>query len=361
MAFPFLALYLTRQMGYSVERAGLVVSVFGMGSLAVSPLSGWLCDRWGSLKVMVISLLATAVALVAFPMARSYAAVMTLTLVWAVVNQVFRPAAFTCVAEYVKPEQRKSAYTLIRLAVNLGMSIGPAAGGFLAQISFPLLFIVDATTTFVAALILKACLAGKANAPKGGSTESILSSLAGCLSDKRFVYFFLALIPVQIVFFQHESTMSLYLVRDLHFKESTFGLLFTINTAMILLFELQWTLFTGKWAHRTSIFLGSLLTGIGFGALAFTTGLFPIMATVVIWTLGEMTLLPAMSAYVSDIAPVTRRGAFMGLYSMGWSLAQVLAPLLGAIALERAGAPYLWVGCLAFGVISALMALRLRS
>lgn len=366
MGLPFLVLYLTRHLDFSVEKAGMVIGTFGIGTLLIGPVSGWVSDRWGSVRVMILSLFSSGVILLLFPLAKTYPAVLLLTVVWATTTHLFRPASFSCVAEYSPPEQRKAAFALMRLAVNIGMSLGPLIGGFLAQVSFPLLYIVDGVTSLIAGVILSASLAAKhriIHAEQFRASpmhDSITGSLLGALQDRRMRYILLALLPVQIVFFQHESTMPLYLVRDLHFAESTFGLLFTVNTVLIICLELQLNLLTAKWPHARSLVIGSLLFGLGFGAVAFAGTFWTLALTVAIWTFGEMILFPGMTAYVTEISPANRRGAFMGVHMMGFSVAYVLGPLLGTYALEHHGATVLWLSCLLFGAVSAVLCSRVR-
>ena len=87
---------------------------------------------------------------------------MVLTFLWAVVADAARPATMAALTAARAPEQRKAAIALNRLAVNLGMSIGPAVGGFLAQASFPLLFIVDGMTSLAATALLVGAALGAA-------------------------------------------------------------------------------------------------------------------------------------------------------------------------------------------------------
>ena len=79
----------------------------------------------------------------------------------------------------------------------------------------------------------------------------------------------------------------------------------------------------------------ALLVGTGFGALAFARTPWTIAATVVIWTFGEMILLPSMANFVAEIAPEERRGEYMGYYTMAWGIAFSFGPGLGTLVLDR--------------------------
>lgn len=355
MVLPFLVLYLTRGLGFRPGEAGLILAFYGAAAVLAAPLSGRLTDRVGPRRILQVSLTASGATLLVFPLAQSFAAVASLTIVFALTNELYRPAALAVVSDFVPPERRKPAFALHRLALNLGMSVGPAVGGFLAQVSFPALFLVDGVTSLAAATLL----ALAPWRPHVARHDTERSGAAGnAFRDSRLVYFLLAIFPVALVFFQHASSMALFLVRNLSLPESTYGLMFTLNTLLIVLLEVPLNGATAAWPHRRSLALGALLTGAGFGALALAKGALGVAATVVVWTFGEMVLLPAMAAYVADISPPERRGEYMGAYTMVFSLAFGAAPALGTFALERFGPTLLWTGALALGLVSMALLAR---
>jgi len=158
MALPFLVLYLTRYLGISASAAGLAISAYGVGGLVTAPVAGRLADRFGPYAVIRASLGLSGVILLVFPLAHNVAVIFGLTFLWAVVADAARPATMSALTSSAQPAQRKAAIALNRLAVNLGMSVGPAIGGFLAQASFPLLFVVDGVTSLAAMTLLSVLL-----------------------------------------------------------------------------------------------------------------------------------------------------------------------------------------------------------
>src|SRR3954468_3805534 len=154
MVLPFLIVYLTRELGFSPGEAGLAFALYGAAAIVAGPVSGKLSDRIGALPIMRASLLMSGSVLVFFPFARSRASVYAATVLWAACAELFRPASLAAITHVVPPEQRKPAYALNRLAINLGMSIGPALGGFLAAVSFRAMFLVDSATTLIAGTVL---------------------------------------------------------------------------------------------------------------------------------------------------------------------------------------------------------------
>jgi MFS family permease len=168
-------------------------------------------------------------------------------------------------------------------------------------------------------------------------------------------------VPVQIVFFQDQSTLPLFLVRDLGLRESAYGLLFTFNTLLITLIEVSLVSALSVWPYRRTLSLGALLIGCGFGALVLVEGFWSVVATVVVWTFGEMILIPASSAYVAEAASPGRRGEYIGVYSMTFSAAFAAAPWIGTQIMETWGAQALWSGTFLTGLLSAGLMLLVGS
>jgi predicted MFS family arabinose efflux permease len=357
MVLPFLVIYLTKERAFTAEQAGLALVFYGLGSMITAPLAGKLCDRVGPLRVMRASLFLAGAILFVLAVARSFLAVNGIIILWAIVSEAFRPASLSIISEAVAPEQRKAAFSLNRLAINLGMSIGPAVGGFLAQASFFALFIVDGATSILAGIVL--ALTRLQTRPQSTSepAREITSPIKRftALADRRLLIFLVLMVGVLMIFFQNQAAEPLYLIRDLRLSESDLGLLFSVNTLLIILIEVPLNTAMAHWPHRQAVAFGALLTGVGFGALVFAKTFWSVAATVVVWTFGEMIVFPSSSAYVADLAPAEKRGVYMGLYVMTFSLAFMIGPWLGVAILDRFGAATLWGGTLACGCLAAVI------
>jgi len=359
MILPFLVLYATRERGFSPEQAGLVVTFFGLGTMLASPLAGRLADRFSPLAIMQTSLVAGGVAAIALPAAKSFSALAAGIFLWAVLSESYRPPGLAIIGQITRPEQRKPAFALVRLAVNLGLSIGPVAGGLLAERSFPALFVVDGTTSVLAGVVLIA-LAKRMGLPSRVAPvpEAGVAPVRTALRDARYLYFLAAMLPVLCVFFQSFGGMALYVVRDLGISTSVYGLLLTINTVLIVLLDVPVNAATAAWPHRRALLLGCVLVGIGFGTLAFARTIPAVAATVVVWTFGEIFVFATLNAVAAELAPESRRGEYMGLFQMGFSASFLAGPALGVLVLERLGPDALWGGCFAAALLSGALLAR---
>ena len=366
MVLPFLMLYLTKAMNLSAQKASLALIAHGIGGLITAPISGRVADLLGAGRVMKMSLICSGIALFFFPFISNFYLIVAMVFIWSVISEAFRPACMAIISELVPVEQLKPAFALNRLAINLGMSIGPAIGGFLASFSFSLIFIIDGVTSLLAGIILFLFLNLASNtlyrsSKKASNDDNIVGEQnLTPIKNKSFVYFLLALIPTVLVFFQLESTAPLFLVRDLKMSEAIFGLLFSVNTVIIVFLEIPLNSITNNWSYNRSLALGCLLTGLGFGAMIFVTDAISAIFSVVIWTFGEMILFPAGSAYVAEVSPASKKGAYMGIYSMFFGFGATFGPIFGTNILENHGASILWSICLIFGVISSILMWQIK-
>lgn len=354
MVLPFLALYVTQELRMPPSRAGLVLSAFGAGGLVAAPLGGWLSDRVGAVRVMAGAFVGSGLLLALFPLVTRYETLVGLTALWALFNETARPATLVALTDGLRPDQRKAAIALNRLAVNLGMGVGPAVGGLLVATSFALLFWIDAATAVAAGVVLAlaAVRLGLRPPPRRGGRPRGRSDLLAALRDPRMGGLLVGTLLAFLVFEQHRSTLPLYLTDGLGLSATFYGTLFLINVSLILLFEVPLNLATAHWPHGRTLALGAGLVAAGFGATGLAGGAAGVVASVVVWTFGEMLLFPGMAAYVADVAPEARRGAYMGAYSLTIWVAVIPASFLGTLLLERAGGGALWaisfvVGCVA--------------
>ena len=251
MVLPFLVLYLTRTLGITPAHAALSLTVYGIAALITMPVAGRLTDIVGPIAVIKTSLFLSGVLLFLYPLAHSFPTILAITFLFAILNESVRPPSLSMISDLVRPPQRKSAFALSRLAVNLGMSVGPAIGGVLALISFRWLFFVDGATSILAGVVIAMArwdaLALKPSHDPDWSdpeelgreieADSVVPLAAAhpardlrAFRNPRMLYFLAAMIPAQLVFFQLTSSLPLFLVRNLRLPESLYGTVFTLNT-----------------------------------------------------------------------------------------------------------------------------------
>jgi MFS family permease len=354
-AVIFLILYLTK-LGYSIARAGVVVAAYGFGEVVAAGLGGYLADRLGRRTTIAISMFSSAATILAIYEIHSYNGLVAVAFLAGLASETYRPAGGALLADLVPEGQRVTAFAMLRFAVNLGFALGGAVAGFLASHAFLWLFLTDAATSVAYGVIALTAL------PEGrrtGARERMeRTGYMTALADRVFVLFLMASILIAFVYFQQQATLPLYVrLQGLSFAD--FGLLLSLNGALVVLLELPLSAITMRLPARQMIAAGFLLVGVGFGLTAVAHTLPMLALTVVIWTAGEMVGAPVGYAYVADIAPEHMRGRYQGLYGLCWASGTVTGPGIGTFLFAR-GATRLWVLCGDIGVLSAALSLMGR-
>lgn len=349
---PMLAIYLTRN-GYTIAETGLAVSAYGAGHIVTSMLGGHLADRFGRRNTIALSMFASGAAMLALSQARSYGAIVACTFLAGASAELYRPASSALIGDLVEPEQRVLAFGLYRFAINLGVAVGPATAGFLADRSFFYVFLADALTSFVYGAIALVAL------PHGVRTaaheEAAGDGYRAALADRRFVYFLLATLCMTWVDFQMISTLPIHVTKA-GFSPSQYGMLISLNGALIVIFELVLTVWTQRLPAQPLIAIGYFLNCAGFALTGLAHTMPALAATVVVWTIGEMIYAPMSGAYVTNLAPERLRGRYHGLYVMAYSVGLLLGPAIGTAVFERS-ASALWIASAVSGGFAAVFAM----
>ena len=167
MAVPFMSMYITQSMHRSIADAGLIITLFGVGSVLGALAGGYLTDKIGFRPVQVISLVMSGGMFAIFGHINDFNILCGLTVILSFFVEGFRPANNTAVASYSSPENLTRSYALNRLATNVGFGFGTSVGGLLAAIDYHLLFWVDGVVYTLAGILILVLL------PK---TEKIIES-----------------------------------------------------------------------------------------------------------------------------------------------------------------------------------------
>ena len=348
----FLALYLVDE-GYSVSEAGIAIGGYGIGAIAASTLGGHLADRLGRRETIAVSMFGSAAVMLALSQARTIWLIVALTVLAGAAAELYRPAASALLTDLTPAGQRVPAFAIYRFAINLGFAAGPATAGLLAERSFFLVFLGDATSSVAfGTLALTMFPRGR---PEHHEVERRGELLRALRHDPLFVLFLIASFCGALVYMQHTTTLPLEVRAD-GFSPAVFGALISLNGLVIVGIELPLTVLTQRFPVRRVLALGELLTGLGFALIVFADTVPLLAATVVVWTLGEIIFSPIASAYVADVAPIHLRGRYQGAWGTSFGVALVAGPVLGTL-LYSISPNGLWLACGVAGLLAAALVL----
>ncbi|WP_250003363.1 MFS transporter [Actinoplanes sp. M2I2] len=353
----FLAIYLTSDRHFSQSQAGLVIGLYGVGGALGTTVGGVLADRWGRKPTMVTAQFGAAALMLTLGFAHHYSQIITVTFLLGFFSEAVRPAFSAMMVDVVPERDRVRAFSLNYWAINLGFALAAIGAGLAAKVDYLLLFVVDAGTTLITALILLTLVretrpsrtAARPAAGTGGAGGGLIT----VLRDRVFVTYLLVSLGGIVVMMQHMSTLPIAMTAD-GLSAATYGWVIAVNGVLIVLGQLFVPKLIGGREPSRVLALGSLVIGVGFGLNAFADASWFFALSVVIWTLGEMIQSPSYATTVAALSPAAMRGRYQGLNSLSWSAGTALAPIAGGFTQEHFGDSVLWIGCFAVCALVAV-------
>ncbi|MBI4788021.1 MAG: MFS transporter [Chloroflexi bacterium] len=367
MVFPFMTLYLHEQLNLSLTLVGFALTLWAGSGVAGQLIGGSLSDQFGRRKLMLFSLISSAILLPIFGLADSFASAAAVAVLLGIFGSMYQPARDAMVADLVGSDKRPQAYGLVRVVSNLGIAIGPAIGGFLATRSYLLAFTVSAAATFafflVSVLFIRetrpAVVLRDPAQPAPGTFLSVLSNIP-------FVVFSAATTFVILAAVQMMTVLPVYMNDQFGLGASYFGWVMTTNAGLVVLFQFPITRATQKLPRLPLMATGALLYAAGVGSVMFGNAFPHFIAAMVIVTLGEMIISPTATSVTADLAPADMRGRYMSVLGLTWTLGFGLGPVLGGIVSDQIAPRALWpamasaalAGGIAYLVLARFLATR---
>lgn len=361
MVIPFLSLYLTEDLNFTLKNVGWVMSAFGLGSLVGSWLGGKLTDKVGAYKVMTTSLIVSGILFILLQYATTFKSMCLGIFILMAIADAFRPAMFVALSAYSKPENKTRSVTLIRLAINLGFSAGPAVGGIIiTSLSYGGLFWVDGITCIAASFLLFAVLN-----PKRAKIQDDITPIKNpksAYSDKPFLIFALSMAVFTMVFLQYFSTVPLYYDNIHDLTKFEIGMLMGANGFFIFLLEMpliKW-LENSKYSKITLMIFGTILLGLSFLVLNLTNWTGILIIGMFLMAVGEMITFPISNSFALERAKRGRQGEYMALYSIAFSFSHIFGHSSGMQLIDEFGFNNTWYVMIMLCGITWLLFLGLR-
>jgi len=330
LILPFLTLYTTQQLGWTKIDAGYATMCFGIGSFTGAYLGGEMTDKFGYYKTMAISLFSAAIGFYFLQYVSDLYLMCGFLFICAVLADLLRPAVMSGLTSFTTKETRTRAVSLIRLAFNLGLGIGPAIAGIMIEwYGYSVIFVIDAITCLFAGIFL--ILVMKDRAVKMTKDEKKKLNNPSPIKDRLFLLFMFACILQLISFFQILFTVPLFLKERLLFSESDIGIFYAFNGILIFLCEMPII----YWIENVMTKFKAMNYGTALMALAVVFLILPIPSILavslylVLISIGEIINFPFISSISMDRAPVGSIGKYMSMNSMAFSLALIIAPIIG--------------------------------
>lgn len=345
MVLLFTSLYLTKELHYSLAQAGWVMSLYGVGSILGSYMGGWLTDKGNFYDIMISSLFLCAGVLLSMVFVTSIYGISIIIFFYAFTADIFRPANSSAIAFYSESVTRTRSVSLVRMAANLGFTIGPAVGGFVAHyLGYKWLFLIDASTSIFAAVMLILYLPRRKVGHDSNEKKPVVAKSA--YKDYWYLVFIFLVAIYATCFFQIFASVPQYFSKVWEYHEDKIGLILAMNGFLVVIIEMPLVMRLEKNTNKFKyIIWGALCLPISFFILLSTYKNLPMafLYTFII-TMSEIYAMPFMMSIALSRPDKTRQGQYAALYSIAYGIANIAAPLIGlGIAARYGFSTMFWV------------------
>lgn len=355
MVIAFLTVYLTQKLHFSVQEAGIVMTMFGVGSIFGTWMGGKLTDKIGYYPVQFWSLFLGGIMFIVMVHTQQFYLLCIYAFLLSTFGEAYRPANSASIADFSTPETFTRSVSLIRLAINLGWSIGPAIGGFLAARDYDLLFWADGITNIGAGIFVWAFLRSTRKKKEVLATEIVIDKKDSALRDRTYMIFIVLASLYAIAFSQLFTIGPLFYKQACNLTEVQIGYLLGLNGLVVALFEMIFIYkIEGRFERLALISFGAFLVIPNYIIFLLTHNYIWLIVGIIFATFSEMFAMPFMNAFSIERAKPHNRGQYSALYAMSWSIAQISAPLIGTQTIALFGFDALWYILGSLGLVSTL-------
>lgn len=361
MVLPFLGVYMTDHLKFSLENTGIVLSFYGIGSVLGSWLGGFLTDKFGEYYIQSWSLFLSAPIFIIMPFFSSVEMMALLIFLQSAISDTFRPANSVAITKYARPENLTKAFSLNRMAINLGFSIGPALGGILSGISYNFLFIVNGIGAVTAGIIYVIFFRRRnkifREKKKLEPTKTIEKTVTKSpYKDYPFLLYSFLCAVFAVCFFQFFNTIPLFYKDVAKLDQSTIGFILGYSGFIIVLLEMPLVSLAERVLKIPQILsIGIIMSGVSYLLLLFGSNIPLLLLSMSILSIAEIWVLPFMSTVTALRAERGNKGAYMGLNGIAFSFSFIFTPFLGTYVVSHFGFDSLWIGSFAILMVTAFL------
>jgi MFS family permease len=374
LTYPILLLYLHGARGFDLATAGLALATTSVAGLATLPLTGALIDRAGAGRALVTALGVCAAGTGGFALVHRPAGAFIAAALYGIGISGMWNALSTMFARVVPPELRGGVFGVNYALQNLGFGLGAAIGGLALDArsprSFQLLFLADAASFLLFALVLIAAgevrPTGAKRARGEGSGEL---GYRDVLRDRALLACAgLNTLLSAVSFSQLNSAFPAWVTGPVGLSPRVVGLAFLANTMVIVFAQLLVLRYLLQGRRRTrAVASAALLFGTAW-LLTLTAGRFPgrglaaaaVVGGLTVFGLGETLLSPSLPALVNDLATESLRGRYNAVYSLSWQIGPIIGPVLAGFMLGHGLGGAHFLGLAAACGLAAALAVRIE-
>lgn len=342
--WPLNSIYIHNILGKSLTVAGVVLMLNSLAAVFGNLLGGYLFDKLGGYRAILIGVVCNLVALVALTIWHDWPQYVVLLTILGFSGGIVFPSIYA-LAGSAWPEGGRRAFNAIFLANNVGVAIGPAIAGLIADIHFEYVFIANLVTYFLFFVIVMTTF--KRFSGQGVAPKNVIGERAGT-KDRAplmaLIILSLSLVLCWVAYSQWVATISAY-TQTQGISLSQYSLLWTINGVLIVAVQPLIKPLVTRWENKVKhqLVLGLVLMAISYVVVYIAGDFRMFAAAMVLLTLGEVFFTPIIPMIANRLAPPGRQGFYQGLVNSAATAGRMIGPLVGGVMVDLYGMQMLMV------------------
>ncbi len=364
--YPFLTMFLTGKMGLGAKQAGFFLMLSAIVSVPGTLIGGKLADHFGRKKILILSQGLTAACFIPCAFLGTSIVIPWLLICASFVGGAVRPASSAMAADLTNPSNRREAFSLLYLGINIGFSIGPFIAGFLYYNYLKWIFIGDALTTFIALALIyiyvEETLPTEENIQESKNLDTDeraeQGSLFTVLLRRPALLVFSAIATIySFVFAQHGFSVPIQIdnIFGQEIGSKMFGTIMATNGVVVVSMTVFVTKITKKLKTMLNIAFAGLFCAVGFGMMYYISSFPMFIVATIIWTIGEILNVTNSGVYIANHAPISHRGRFNAILPIITGSGFAISPYIMGGFIEKNGIRMVWPVTFVLAVCAAIM------
>lgn len=353
---PFLAIYLSKNLDLHPVLIGITIGISPLTAVIGGFFGGHLSDRFGRKPVMIGSLFSMSFVFLGFMASSSPGLFILLNAFNGLSGSFFEPTGQALIADLTEKSKRMRAFSLRYTAINIGASVGPLMGAYLAIVSAKSAFLFTGLMYFTYAFIL-ALMMKKHNLGKPLSQISQRVTLASSIKiigkDKALRYLVLGSVIINLGYSQIDSNVPQYLEASVENGVILYSVLLSINAGMVIFLQMPISHFTERFKKMYIMMFGAIFLSAGMFVFGFVTGWYTAVFAIILITIGEVLIFPSSSFLIDQLATDELRGTYFGAAQFR-KIGQFAGPVVGGYLLSEAGGTVMF-STIAFIVLGSIL------
>lgn len=353
--WPLNTIYMKQELGKSLTVAGLVLMINSFGMVIGNLLGGSLFDKLGGYKTILIGTFTClcSTTLMNFFHGWPWYAVWLVMLGFG--GGMIIPAIYA-MAGAVWPNGGRQTFNAIYLAQNIGVAIGAAMGGFVAEFSFNYIFLANLIMYIVFALVAVTQFNIEVKAKVKYPTHL---DITGKKNKARFISLVLicAMFAIcWVAYIQWESTIASF-TQSINISMAQYSVLWTINGIMILVAQplIKPILYLLKGNLKKQMFVGIVIFMLSFFVTSFAENFTIFVVGMIILTFGEMFVWPAVPTIANQLAPDGKKGQYQGFVNSAATVGKAFGPFLGGVLVDAFNMRMMFIGMMILLVFALVL------